>query len=238
LLLLLLPGMVGHIAAPIGMVVAAAGYGWTPCCSYGDGPCCCCVVWLDTVLLYWDGSCCSCRLWLDILLLLLRWSLLLLPGMVGHRAALTGTVLAAAAGYGWTPCCSYWDGRCCCCRVWLDTVLLLLAWTLLLLPGMVGHRAAPTEMVLAAAARYGWTLRCSHRDGPCCCCRALLNTVLLLLGWSLLLLLPGVVGHCAARSSTKLARQIIPPIKNGQVRCKNVHGALWHASSSSYRKGT
>jgi len=86
--------------------------------------------------------------------------------------------------------------------------------------------------------------------------------VLLLLGWSLLLLLllllllpdmvghgaaptrmvllllPGVVGHCAARSSTKLARQIIPPIKNGQVRCKNVHGALWHASSSSYRKGT
>jgi hypothetical protein len=98
--LLLLPGMVGHRAAPTVMVLAAAGYGWTPCGSYCDGPCCCCS-----------------RVWLDTVLLLLRWSLLLLPGMAGHRAALTGM-------------------------------------SLLLLPGMVGRRAAPTGMVLAAAG-YG-----------------------------------------------------------------------------------
>ena len=212
--LLLLPGMVGHRAAPTVMVLAAAAYGWTPCGTYCDGPCCCCS-----------------RVWLDTVLLLLRWSLLLLllllliPGMAGHRAALTGMVLAAAAGYGWTPCCSYWNGPC-CCRVCLATVLLLPRWSLLLLPGMVGHRAAPTGMVLAAAAAgNGWTPCCSYWSGCSCYCRVWSATLLPrhdfnvtgfprhdfnVTGFSrhdfnVLLLLPGMVGHRAAATGMVLA---------------------------------
>jgi hypothetical protein len=128
--LLLLPGMVGHRAAPTGMFLAAAaaGYGWTPCCSYWSGCSCYCRVWLATLLPRHDFNVtgfprrdfnvtgCS-RHDFNVLLLLL-------PGMVGHRAAATGMFLAAAAaGYGWTPCCSYWSGCSCYCRVRLATLL-------------------------------------------------------------------------------------------------------------------
>ena len=193
--------MVGHRAAPTEMVLAAAtGYGWTPCCSYWDvlaaaagygwTPCCS----------YWNGPCC-CRVWLATVLLLPGWFLLLLPGMVGHRAAPTGMVLAAAAaGYGWNPCCSYWSGCSCYCRVWLATLLPRHDFNvtgfprrdfnvtgcsrhdfnvLLLLPGMVGHRAAATGMFLAAAAAgYGWTPCCSYWSGCSCYCRVRLATLL------------------------------------------------------------
>jgi hypothetical protein len=122
--------MVGHRAAPTGMVLAAAaaGYGWNPCCSYWSGCSCYCRVWLATLLPRHDFNVtgfprrdfnvtgCS-RHDFNVLLLLL-------PGMVGHRAAATGMFLAAAAaGYGWTPCCSYWSGCSCYCRVRLATLL-------------------------------------------------------------------------------------------------------------------